>query len=102
MIPATALRPSHVDESGRDSSATSAIADGGRDVDEETVIMNPDDAIEIAGHDGYSAFRVGAGEIVDIHISRDECSIRWIIEDIPRDIAENPGKYLDDEGGDSA
>lgn len=83
-------------------------SDGGRDVDEddETVVMNPDveRVPEIASHhdhEGYSVFRVGAGELVDIHISCDECSIRYIIEDVPKDQAENPGKYIDD-GGDSA
>ena len=68
--------------------------------EDDSVIMNPDpdDASEIAAHgehEGYSVFRFGAGDLVDIHISCDECDIRWIIEDVPKDKAENPGKYMD-------
>lgn len=68
-------------------------------MNDERVVMNPDDASEIidhSDHDGFNATRVGAGELVDIHLSCSDHGIRWIIENVPKDKAENPGKYLDD------
>jgi hypothetical protein len=63
----------------------------------ERVVMNPEDASEVSrhhDHDGFDVWRFGAGELVDIHISCDQCEVRYIIEDVPKDKAENPGDYL--------
>ena len=68
------------------------------DDDGERIVINPTDASEVSGHadhEGFTATRVGAGDLVDIHISCDECHVRYIIENVPKDKAENPGKYLD-------
>jgi hypothetical protein len=63
------------------------------------LVVNPglDQVEEISSHtehDGFSVFRFGGGDPVDIHISCDECDIRYIIENVPKDKAENPEKYL--------
>lgn len=83
---------------GTDDHLGAPVYDGG----DERAVRNPTDASEVSGHadhDGFTATRFGAGEVVDIHISCDECGVRYIIEDVPKDKAENPGKYLGDEEG---
>lgn len=62
------------------------------------IVRNPSDPDRIAAHsdhEGYSVFRFGSGDLVDVHISCDECAIRFIITDIPRDKVENPERYVD-------
>jgi hypothetical protein len=99
-------RIERVEPESADSSENEAlVADGGREPrpDREAVSVdrNPTDAEEIAEHsehDGFSAWRYGSGQLVDIHISCAGCGIRYIIEDVPRDKAENPADYLDSGG----
>jgi hypothetical protein len=99
-------RIERVDPESVDSSEHEAVvADGGRETPRDgeavSVERNPTDAEEIAEHpehDGFSAWRYGSGEVVDIHISCVGCGIRYIIEDVPRDKAENPSDYLDSGG----
>lgn len=77
------------------------LTDGGEDENNEQVVMNPNDPEEVSGHlghEGFAATRFGAGDLVDIHISCDDCGVRYIIEDVPKDKAENPGKYVDRQG----
>ncbi|RLM53706.1 hypothetical protein DVK02_12735 [Halobellus sp. Atlit-31R] len=84
-----------------DSQDTKPLADRGEIPPEEDVILNPSNGSEIAGHadhEAFSVFRFGAGDLVDIHLSCGECGTRWIIEDVPKEVAESPGDYLDSEG----
>jgi hypothetical protein len=79
------------------------LGERGGDEYEERVVMNPEDPEEVSGHldqDGFTATRFGAGALVDIHIPCDECNVSYIIEDVPKDKAENPGKYVGDQEGD--